>query len=112
MFALELILSEYSIMTIRPLVVSSIVSTYISTLILGTHPAFVIPQYMMVSTFELFNYALLGLAAGALSVAFIHQVYFVEHFFTEIKIPSVFKALIGGTLVGVLGLASLKAFGS
>ena len=112
MFALELILPEYSIMTIMPLVVSSIVSTYISTLIMGAHPAFVIPQYMMVSSFELLNYAILGLAAGLLSVAFIHLVYFVEDFFNKIKIPSVVKALVGGTLVGVIGLISLKAFGS
>lgn len=112
MFALELILPEYSIMTIMPLVVSSIVSTYISTLILGTHPAFVIPQYMMVSSFELLNYALLGLAAGLLSVAFIHLVYFVEDFFNKIKIPSFVKALVGGTLVGLIGLISLNAFGS
>lgn len=112
MFALELILPEYSIMTIMPLVVSSIVSTYISTLILGTHPAFVIPQYMMVSSLELLNYALLGLAAGLLSVAFIHLVYFVEDFFKKIRIPSFFKAVLGGMLVGIIGLVCLKAFGS
>ncbi len=112
MFALELILPEYSIMTIMPLVVSSIVSTYLSTMILGTHPAFVIPQYMMVSSFELLNYALLGLAAGLLSVAFIHLVYSIEDFFERIKIPSVFKAVIGGIIVGSLGLISMKAFGS
>ncbi|MDY0290525.1 MAG: chloride channel protein, partial [Sphaerochaeta sp.] len=109
---LELILPEYSIMTIMPLVVSSIVSTYISTLILGTHPAFVIPQYMMISSYELLLYALLGLAAGLLSVAFIHLVYFVEDFFHKIKVPSVVKALVGGTLVGAIGLLCLEAFGS
>jgi len=112
MFALELILPEYSIMTIMPLVVSSIFSTYISTMIMGTHPAFAIPQYMMVSSFELVNYALLGMAAGLVSVAFIHTVYFVEDFFKKIRVPSVVKALAGGTLVGVIGLISLKAFGS
>ncbi len=111
MFALELILPEYSIMTIMPLVVSSIVSTYISTMILGTHPAFVIPQYMMVSSYELLIYALLGLAAGLLSVAFIHLVYFVEDSFDKIKLPSLVKAVVGGMLVGVIGLISLKAFG-
>ncbi len=112
MFALELIMPEYSIMTIMPLVVSSIVSTYISTMILGTHPAFVIPQYMMISSYELLLYALLGLAAGLLSVAFIHLVYFVEDFFKKIKVPSVLKALVGGTLVGAIGLFCLEAFGS
>jgi len=94
------------------LVVSSVVSTYITTLILGTQPAFVIPQYMLVSSFELLNYAFLGLAAGVLSVAFIHLVYLVEDFFHKIKIPSFIKALVGGVLVGSIGLISLKAFGS
>ncbi len=111
MFALELILPEYSIMTIMPLVVSSIVSTYISTMLLGTHPAFVIPQYMMVSSYELLIYALLGLAAGLLSVAFIHLVYYMEDSFDKIQVPSLLKAVVGGILVGVIGLISLKAFG-
>ncbi|MBI9093742.1 MAG: chloride channel protein [Sphaerochaeta sp.] len=112
MFALELILFEYSLMTIIPLVVSSIVSSFISTMILGTHPAFVIPQFIMVSSFELLNYALLGLAAGLLSVAFIHSVYLVEDLFKKIRIPSVIKALVGGALVGCIGLISMEAFGS
>jgi len=112
MFALELIVPEYSIMTIMPMVVSSIVATYISTMILGVHPAFVIPQYMMISSYELLLYALLGIAAGLLSVAFIHSVYFVEDFFDNLKIPSIFKALIGGVIVGSIGLLSLNVFGS
>ncbi len=111
MFALELILPEYSIMTIMPLVVSSIVSTYISTLILGTSPAFVIPEYLIISSYELFFYALLGLAAGLFSLAFIHSVYFVEDFFDKIKIPSFIKAVVGGVLVGGIGLICLQAFG-
>ncbi|MDT4762838.1 chloride channel protein [Sphaerochaeta sp. PS] len=112
MFALELILPEYSIMTIMPLVVSSTVSTYISSLILGTGAAFIIPEYMMVSSYELLIYALLGLFAGLLSVLFIMSVYSVEDFIAKIHIPSVFKALAGGLLVGLIGLFCLKAFGS
>jgi len=107
-------------MTIMPLVVSSVVSTYITTLILGTQPAFVIPQYMLVSSFELLNYAFLGLAAGVLSVAFIHLVYLVEDFFHKIKIPPmvhlkeagiycsawlpIFVSFFTGWLAGILGI--------
>jgi len=112
MFALELIIPEYSIMTIMPMVIASIIATFISTMILGVYPAFVIPQYVMISSYELLLYALLGVAAGLLSIAFIHAVYFVEDFFDNLKIPSIFKALIGGVIVGSIGLLSLNLFGS
>jgi CIC family chloride channel protein len=112
MFALELILPEYSIMTIMPMVISSIVATYTSTLILGVSPAFIIPQYAMVSSYELLFYAFLGVAAGFLSIGFIHSVYIVEDFFDNLNIPSIIKVIIGGTLVGSIGFLSLKIFGS
>lgn len=112
MFALELILPEYSIMTIMPLVVSSIISTTVGSLFMGTSPAFIVPAYSLVSYFELFFYALLGLAAGVLSVAFIKLVYGMEDFFRGLRIPSTLKAIIGGLLVGTIGYASLRLFGS
>lgn len=111
-FALELIIPEYSIMTIMPLVVSSIVATYISTMILGVHPAYLVPQYAMISSHELFLYALLGLLAGLLSIFFIQSVHVVNDFFENLKIPSLLKSVIGGVLVGTIGLISLNLFGS
>ena len=59
-FALELILPEYSIMTIMPLVVSSTIATRLSTSILGFSPAFILPEYNLVSSSELGFYVFLG----------------------------------------------------
>lgn len=112
MFALELILPEYSIMTIMPLVVSSIIATTVCSFFLGTHPAFIVPEYAMVSSFELVFYVVLGLLAGLLSVLFIKSVYGMEDFFDSIHIHPTLKAIIGGLLVGVIGYVSLKSFGS
>jgi CIC family chloride channel protein len=112
MFALELILPEYSIMTIMPLVVSSIVATYLAGAFLGTVPAFIIPQYSMVSPYELLFHVLLGLLAGLLSVLFIKAVYGMEDTIDKIKVPSVVKSLVGGTLIGLIGYVSLKYFGA
>ncbi len=81
MFALELILPEYSIMTIMPLVVSAIIATTVGAVFMGSHPAFIVPEYTMVSHYELFFYAILGLLAGLLSVVFIKSVYGMEDFF-------------------------------
>ncbi len=109
-FALELILTEYSIMTIMPIVISSIVSTYISSLFLGTTPAFVIPTYAMISSYELFFHIILGILAGFISVLFIKSVYGFEDFVDKIKINSHIKSIIGGLLIGIIGLISLNFF--
>lgn len=110
LFALELILPEYSIMTIMPIVISSIVSTHVSAFFLGTEPAFVIPTYAMISTYELIFHILLGIIAGFVSVAFIKSVYGFEDFIDNIKINSTIKSAVGGLLIGIIGLISLKFF--
>lgn len=102
-FALELILPEYSIMTIMPLVVSSIIATRISTTILGFSPAFIIPEYMIVSSWEIVFYVVLGLLAGLVSILFIRALYATEDFFNGIKINSNIKAVVGGLLLGLVG---------
>jgi CIC family chloride channel protein len=102
-FALELILPEYSIMTIMPLVVSSIIATRISTTILGFSPAFTIPEYMLVSSWEIIFYVVLGLLAGFVSILFIRTLYATEDFFNGIKINSNIKAIAGGLLLGLTG---------
>ncbi|MGH0054280.1 MAG: chloride channel protein [Sphaerochaetaceae bacterium] len=112
MFALELILPEYSIMTIMPLVVSSIIATSVGAVFMGSHPAFIVPEYTMVSSYELIFYVVLGLLAGLLSVVFIKTVYGMEDFFTGLKIPATLKAIIGGLLIGAIGYASLQVFGN
>nr|WP_319475011.1 chloride channel protein [uncultured Sphaerochaeta sp.] len=112
MFALELILPEYSIMTIMPLVVSAIIATTVGAVFMGSHPAFIVPEYTMVSHYELFFYALLGLLAGLLSVVFIKSVYGMEDFFDGLKIPATVKSIIGGLIVGTIGYISLRLFGN
>ncbi|MDC7237468.1 MAG: chloride channel protein [Sphaerochaetaceae bacterium] len=112
MFALELILPEYSIMTIMPLVISSIVSTHVASIFLGASPAFIIPAYAMISTFELIFHIILGIAAGLVSVLFIKSVYGFEDFVNKIKINTLIKSAIGGILIGILGYISFRLFGN
>lgn len=111
MFALELILTEYSIMTIMPLVISSIVATNVSAFFLGESPAFIIPQYSMVSSYELIFHVLIGILAGLLSIIFIKSVYGFEDFVDKLKINTYIKSSVGGLIVGITGLISLKFFG-
>lgn len=112
MFALELILPEYSIMTIMPLVVSAIIATTVSSLFLGSYPSFILPEYSMETPYELFFYVILGLLAGIVSVIFIITVYGMEDFFDNLPLPSLVKSIIGGLIVGAMGYISLKIFGN
>ncbi|MDC7228531.1 MAG: chloride channel protein [Spirochaetales bacterium] len=111
LFALELILPEYSIMTIMPLVVSSTIATRISTTILGFSPAFILPNYILVSSTEVVFYIVLGILAGLVSILFIRTLYATEDLFNKIKINSNIKALAGGLLLGVTGYLSYRFLG-
>ncbi|ORC34117.1 hypothetical protein B4O97_13625 [Marispirochaeta aestuarii] len=110
-FAIELILPEYSIMTIMPLVISSTIATHISLLILGNSPAFTLPMYQFVSSYELSFYLVLGILAGFVSIGFIAVLYRTEDFFDELPLNSTVKALAGGFLVGLIGYVLFLLFG-
>ena len=110
-FAIELILPEYSIMTIMPLVISSTIATHISLLILGNSPAFTLPMYQFVSSYELSFYLVLGILAGFVSIGFIAVLYRTEDFFDELPLNSTVKALAGGLLVGLIGYVLFLLFG-
>lgn len=112
MFALELILPEYSIMTIMPLVVSSIIATTVASQFTGAYPAFMVPEYALESPYELLFYAALGIIAGLLSVLFIITVYGMEDLFDRITVHPVIKSIVGGLLVGAMGYLSLRVFGN
>ncbi len=102
-FAFELILLEFSIMTLMPLVVSATVSTYIVSCFLGTHPAFSVPSYSLVSPYEFLFYVVLGFLAAAVAIMYIATLYKVEDVFDAVSVSPYVKGLAGGLLLGVIG---------
>ncbi|MGH2567002.1 MAG: chloride channel protein, partial [Bacteroidota bacterium] len=56
MFALEIIIGDFSVRTFSPIVVSSVVATAVSRSYLGDHPTFVATNYSLVSNYELIFY--------------------------------------------------------
>ena len=102
-FAFELILPEFSIMTLMPLVVSATVSTYIVSLFLGTHPAFVIPSYHFVSSYEFIFYIILGILSAGAAMLYIATLYKTEDIFDAIPISPYIKGIVGALLLGIIG---------
>ena len=111
MFALEIVLGEFGVATFSPIVVSSVMATVISRFYLGNYPAFTIPHYTLVSTWELPLYVILGVVAGVVGVVFTTILYKTEDFFNTIKIPEYTKAAFGGLLIGVIGIFFPHIFG-
>jgi chloride channel protein, CIC family len=103
MFAIEIILGDFSVRSFSPIVVSAVVATAISRTFLGNHPTFVATDYQLVSNYELLFYLGIGLLAGVVSVWFVKMLFSVEDFFGKLRrVPSFLRPALGGLGVGVM----------
>lgn len=107
LFSLEIILGNFAVSSLSPIIVSSVVATAISRMHLGGAPAFSVPDYHLASPLELVHYAVLGVAAAVVAVAFARSLHETEGFFERWRIPDVFKPAIGGLVVGIFGAVGL-----
>jgi CIC family chloride channel protein len=111
LFALEIILGDFTMYAFSPVIISSVVATVISRAFLGNYPAFIIPKYDLVSVWEMPMYIGLGLLAGMFSVLFIKVLYKSEDLFESLKIKNSLKPALGGLLLGIMGIFYPQLFG-
>ena len=111
LFAMEIILSDFGISQFSPIVISSVSATVISRHFLGDFPAFVIPKYQLVSLFEMIPYAILGVLAAFLALAFINLLYKTEDLFEMLRVPNFLKPALGGLCIGAIGIYFPYIFG-
>jgi CIC family chloride channel protein len=104
LFAVEVILGDFGVAQFSPIVISSVAATVVSRHFLGDFPAFDVPSYSLVSPFELFAYAVLGVLAGLAALLFIRLLYGAEDLFDRLRAPTPLKAIVGGALVGLIAL--------
>jgi CIC family chloride channel protein len=111
LFAVEVILGDFGVPQFSPIVISSVVATVVSRHFLGDFPAFEVPQYHLVSPFELAPYMVVGALAGLVALTFIVVLYATEDFFERLRLPGYSKAVLGGLLVGTIGIWLPNVFG-
>jgi CIC family chloride channel protein len=70
-----------------------------------------VPQYNIVSYWELLPYALLGVITALVAVLFMRLFYKVEDLIARVKIPDYFKPAIAGLIIGIIGLYYPQIFG-
>ncbi len=100
-FALEVVMLEYSVASFIPVILAAVSATTLSNLVFGDQPAFTLPAMEMGSLAELSLVLVLGVAAGATSAAFIQTVQGVAG--RSRGIPIWWRMLLAGALVGAIG---------
>ncbi|MCX6179540.1 MAG: chloride channel protein [Chlorobiales bacterium] len=106
MFAIEVLLGDFSVKTFSPIVISAVIGTVLSRSYLGSSPTFKVPEYSLVSNTELIFYCILGILAGLSAVMFIKIYYAIEEWFQSMekrwKIPVWAMPAIGGLMSGLI----------
>jgi CIC family chloride channel protein len=108
LFALEVILGQFHATYFGAVVISAVTADVIAQYLEGNSRAFSVPQYSLVSGWELLFYALLGLIAALVSVFFSKSLYASEDLWEKIRLPEYIKPALGGALLGVVGILTYK----
>ncbi|MEW5959114.1 MAG: chloride channel protein [Chloroflexota bacterium] len=111
-FAMEVILGEFTTAYFGNVVICAVTASIISRRFLGNNPAFVVPSYSMVSPWEIFFYAMLGLLAALVAWLFVSSLYRLEDLFDDWNFPDALKPAVGGLLLGGLALFLPDTLGS
>ena len=116
MFALEILLRDFSLRTFTPIVVASVFSTATTQAWYGENDAiFAAPRRMAEYQFtmsELPSYLLLGLICGGLAVLFTRTLYATEDLYEKVKLHPIIKPVTGALVLGVLGVIYLQLVGA
>lgn len=111
LFAMEVLLGDFSLGTFSPVVLASVTAAVISGFHLGSFPAFVIPVFQIHSPWEYGLYPLLGIMCGLIAVGFTTTLYFCEDRFNSLRVPAWVKPTLGGILLGSMLLVVPHVFG-
>ncbi len=111
LFAHEVILRHYALRAFVPITISSVVATLIARVHLGNFPAFIVPEYQIVSLWEFPAFALLGVASAAVAIAFQFAIIGVDRASTATPIPLWLKPAFGGLCVGAIALSFPQVLG-
>ncbi len=105
-FALEIIVGEFSVKYFSSVVVSAVTASVIGRAVFGDVPAFVIPvEYGVKSLWEFGFYPILGILAAFAGAFFVRFLYWSEDQFEKWKaIPEWVQPAVGGLFLGVLAL--------
>jgi chloride channel protein, CIC family len=111
-FGLELILRDFEADFFGVVVLSSLVADIIGRAAFGSHPFLSLPAFELRSPVEYPLYAVLGVVAAAVGLAFIRMLYGAEDLADRVwRGPEWLRPAAGGLLLGLLLLALPQLYG-
>ena len=108
-FAMEVVMMEYTVSSFIPLILSSVSAAILSRIVFGNDVAFIVPSLDLHSLWEIPNFILLGFVIGCVASLFIKGTGIVTA--QAKKWSSWLKCSVAGTSVGIIALAAPQIMG-
>ncbi len=110
-FALEVVMGHYAIHAFAPVVIAGVAGTIVSRIHIGDFPAFIVPDFPVVSFLEMPAFALVGIAAALVAIVFTRSMVWSEDIADKLPLPGWALPPVAGLLVGLIALAVPEILG-
>jgi len=104
LFALEVILADYAVATFTPIVMSAVIATVITRSELGNFPMFTIPEFRLVSSWEIPAYIGLGVFCGLLAAITVRSLPKSRALYERYVSNPMLRPAVAGLLLGLCAL--------
>lgn len=111
LLAVELLLFEYRARSLIPVALATVVAAAARVAMLGTAPAFSMPELLAPGAWEIGVYTAVGACAGLASVACTRAIYAVEDAFERLPLHWMWWPALGGVVVGLVGMLEPRTLG-
>ena len=111
-FALEVLMMGQMSPAFLLVILCSVTSSIVSRSLLGNFPAFLVPPYELVSSWEVILYVPLGALCALAARLFVLTLYRVEAMFDNWDFPAYLKPCAGALGVGLIGRFLPQVFGT
>ena len=108
-FAMEVVMMEYTVSSFIPLILSSVSAAILSRIVFGNDIAFIVPSLDLNSLWEIPNFILLGIVIGTVASIFIKGTSILTD--KTSKWSTWLKCGVAGTSVGILALGAPQIMG-
>ncbi|SFD30567.1 H+/Cl-antiporter ClcA [Chitinophaga sp. CF118] len=110
--ALELLLVEFTLASIFPLILAAATGAFFHYLYRGTSPAFTMPEVPAATATALLGYTITGLIIGIVSVLVSRFLSGISFLLGKLPVQQLWRPLIGAAIIGVIGYFAPEILGS
>ncbi|MEM9878713.1 MAG: chloride channel protein [Pseudomonadota bacterium] len=110
-FALEVVLGSYAIASFAPIVIAGVLGTIITRIHIGDYPAFDIPDYAIISFWEVPGFLILGGMSALVAIGFMRAILIAEDGYQRLPVARWLNPPLAGIVVGVSALVLPELLG-